>query len=402
LGSSFNYDNNNNTKQILELPETARKTWMQVHAPSSHVKSQQQSTAAYVGDYSESDWEHIPTSSESQIRQECWKRILNLDKILDILNQSPPTKQRNRDGEHAGDFGLSHSFTDPIVHTLSDLENESDLFSNSHENTITNTSTNSSDTVSTSLNPFTHLKDVSVFWRLVHVGSIHPEFADMNCIINKDVPRTRNHYHAFNDNKRADELLKAMLIAYAVHDPEVGYCQGMNFVAAFLLCKFNGDPVLAYAAFYSVLNSETVNLRVFFMKNLSGVLICQEQFQQLLRRHLPKLHLHFQIHEFLLGVFTEWFMTIFIARGYSDELISRIWDLILIDGHKAILRVALAIMYRSQRHVLRCDSFESIYLYFKQEERKIELDPDTLIGIATKFKVTNSLLRRMRLPLVST
>jgi hypothetical protein len=35
--------------------------------------------------------------------------------------------------------------------------------------------------------------------------------------------------------------LRKVLVAYAAHDPKVGYCQGMNFLAALLLLAVDKD-----------------------------------------------------------------------------------------------------------------------------------------------------------------
>lgn len=52
--------------------------------------------------------------------------------------------------------------------------------------------------------------------------------------ISRDVGRTFPNIQRFADGEGKDTLLR-VLKAYAAYDPEIGYCQGMNFLAGLLL-----------------------------------------------------------------------------------------------------------------------------------------------------------------------
>jgi hypothetical protein len=68
-------------------------------------------------------------------------------------------------------------------------------------------------------------------------------------------------------------------------------------------------------------------------------------FECLGRLHLPVLWSHFEregIHPTMF--FTEWAMTMF-CRGFSFELVTRVWDIFLYEGdYKIVYRVSLAIL----------------------------------------------------------
>ena len=51
-------------------------------------------------------------------------------------------------------------------------------------------------------------------------------------------------------------LLYNVLAAYAKHAPEVGYCQGMNFLAALILIGVNFDEVCAFIVLDKLLSQE--------------------------------------------------------------------------------------------------------------------------------------------------
>ena len=55
--------------------------------------------------------------------------------------------------------------------------------------------------------------------------------------INKDVERTFPGHPQF-ESRGGIEALRRVLLAFSVHNPEVGYCQSINFLAGFLLLLF--------------------------------------------------------------------------------------------------------------------------------------------------------------------
>ena len=68
--------------------------------------------------------------------------------------------------------------------------------------------------------------------------------------IDRDLPRTFPKLRTrFNSPKVGQSVLRRVLFAYAVHDKVLGYCQSLNFVAAFFLCLTNEETAfwLLYA-----------------------------------------------------------------------------------------------------------------------------------------------------------
>jgi len=52
--------------------------------------------------------------------------------------------------------------------------------------------------------------------------------------INMDIPRTYPT-HPFFAQEHTRESLRNVLHAYAIYDPEVGYCQGMSYITSILI-----------------------------------------------------------------------------------------------------------------------------------------------------------------------
>ncbi|KAJ0959645.1 putative Rab-GTPase-TBC domain-containing protein [Helianthus annuus] len=61
----------------------------------------------------------------------------------------------------------------------------------------------------------------------------------------QDLPRTFPGHPALNEEGR--NSLRRLLLAYARHNPDVGYCQAMNFFAAMLLLMMPEENAFWYA-----------------------------------------------------------------------------------------------------------------------------------------------------------
>jgi len=80
-----------------------------------------------------------------------------------------------------------------------------------------------------------------------------PTPASTALLIAKDVPRTLLHLRAFASPAAAHAALARLLHAYALVDPGVTYCQGMNFIAGNLLTQL--DEPSALWALFAMLNA---------------------------------------------------------------------------------------------------------------------------------------------------
>eukprot|EP00997_Jenningsia_sp_PLL12_P001191 NODE_1189_length_1247_cov_134.226210_g967_i0.p6 GENE.NODE_1189_length_1247_cov_134.226210_g967_i0~~NODE_1189_length_1247_cov_134.226210_g967_i0.p6 ORF type:complete len:111 (-),score=33.82 NODE_1189_length_1247_cov_134.226210_g967_i0:580-912(-) len=73
-------------------------------------------------------------------------------------------------------------------------------------------------------------------------------------ILSRDIPRTFPDHPTFaSATGIATQALYNVLAAYAEHDPDVGYVQGMAFIVATLLLEMAEEP--AFWAFESLMSS---------------------------------------------------------------------------------------------------------------------------------------------------
>jgi len=80
----------------------------------------------------------------------------------------------------------------------------------------------------------------------------------------KDVGRTFPNLKPFATEK-GRRSLQNVLLAYAAYDPEVGYCQGMNFLAGLLLL-YLPDEEIAFGALVTLMKER--GLRDFYTEDM--------------------------------------------------------------------------------------------------------------------------------------
>jgi TBC1 domain family member 6 len=82
--------------------------------------------------------------------------------------------------------------------------------------------------------------------------------------IAKDVPRSFPEYVFFQDKANRDSL-QSILNAYAACDEEVGYCQGLNFLAGCILL-YCPRPEEAFATLHMLLKHH--DMRTLYLPRL--------------------------------------------------------------------------------------------------------------------------------------
>ncbi|KAL9272343.1 TBC1 domain family member 8B-like protein [Drosera capensis] len=166
--------------------------------------------------------------------------------------------------------------------------------------------------------------------------------------IEKDLPRTFPGHPALDEDGR--NALRRLLIAYARHNPTVGYCQAMNFLAGLLLLLMPEEN-----AFWTLMGIMDDYFDGYYSEEMIESQVDQLVFEELVRERFPKLvnHLDYLGVE-VAWVTGPWFLSIFTnllpwESGQSIFFFSlsvfRVWDVLLFEGNRVMLfRTALALM----------------------------------------------------------
>ncbi|KAG2198022.1 hypothetical protein INT47_004989 [Mucor saturninus] len=177
-------------------------------------------------------------------------------------------------------------------------------------------------------------------------------------IIQRDLARTFPRIDMFKqENGQGQSSMKRILESYSLYDAEVGYCQGLAFLVGPLL--MNMPEAQSFCVFVRLM--ETYEMRSMFTLNMEGLQLRLYQFSSLLNEILPELAQHvsnFGVHAAMYA--SQWFLTLF-AYVFPINLVTRIYDIIFAEGAaETIMRVAIAMLKRSQSTILEFHEFEDI------------------------------------------
>ncbi|KAI4305710.1 hypothetical protein L6164_029061 [Bauhinia variegata] len=195
--------------------------------------------------------------------------------------------------------------------------------------------------------------------------------------IDHDLPRTFPG-HPWLDTPEGQAALRRVLVNYSFRDSDVGYCQGLNYVAALLLLvmKTEEDAFWMLAVLL-----ENVLVHDCYTDNLSGCHVEQRVFKDLLAKKCPRIAAHLESLEFDVSlVATEWFLCLF-SKSLPTETTLRVWDIIFIDGAKVIFNVALAIFKMKEDELLLTNHIGEVINIVQTTTHDL-FDPDELLTVA--------------------
>ncbi|OQO01387.1 hypothetical protein B0A48_12942 [Cryoendolithus antarcticus] len=148
--------------------------------------------------------------------------------------------------------------------------------------------------------------------------------------------------------------LRRLLQVFALHNPSIGYCQSLNFIAALLLLFLNADEEKAFILLNQI---TTLHLPGTHGLTLSGANTDIAVLMSLVKDYLPAVWTKLTnrspedrrntagpdaaLPTISLAT-TAWFMALFI-NTLPIESVLRTWDLLFFEGSKSLFRIALHI-----------------------------------------------------------
>eukprot|EP00062_Callorhinchus_milii_P020596 gi/632976470/ref/XP_007904812.1/ PREDICTED: TBC1 domain family member 2A [Callorhinchus milii] len=176
--------------------------------------------------------------------------------------------------------------------------------------------------------------------------------------IELDLLRTlTNNKHFTSLSSEMVLKLRRVLLAYSWQNPDIGYCQGLNRLAAIaLLILPEEDAFWCLVAIVDCIMPED-----YYSKTLIGSQGDQRVFRDLLSDKLPRLTAHFEQHNVDLSLITfNWFLVMFVDCLKRDILLG-IWDAFLYEGTKVLFRYGLAIFKYNEEEILKLNDNLEIY-----------------------------------------
>lgn len=189
-------------------------------------------------------------------------------------------------------------------------------------------------------------------------GDIDQDIVD---IVKTDLPRTYPDNIFFSEAADHQRQLCNILVAYAHDNKEVGYCQGLNYIAGLLLLVTKDEETTFWLL--KVLVEKT--LPKYYTRTMEGVITDIAVLEELVRLKIPDVHKHVQDVGLPWAVITtKWFICLF-AEVLPIETVLRIWDCLFYEGSKIIFRVCLTLIKRNRTSLLESTDFATLAECFK-------------------------------------
>ncbi|XP_052010192.1 TBC1 domain family member 12-like [Xyrauchen texanus] len=174
-------------------------------------------------------------------------------------------------------------------------------------------------------------------------------------LIKLDISRTFPSLYIFQKGGPYHDILHSVLGAYTCYRPDVGYVQGMSFIAAVLI--LNLEEANAFIAFANLLNKPCQ--MAFFRVDHDLMLKYFAAFEVFFEENLPKLFQHFQNNSLTPDFYLiDWIFTLY-SKSLPLDVACRVWDVFCRDGEEALFRTGLGILRLYQEVLLQMDFIHS-------------------------------------------
>jgi len=275
-------------------------------------------------------------------------------------------------------------------------------------------------------------------WRRLCLGSMvfgdgmsietYRMLAEQNAAADAEIRRDIGRTFPECLNEEATEALFRVLRAISHQLEDIGYCQGMNFIAGVFLQVFKAqqgsnsgpsprplddavvrppaavpeglveaqtaatDEALVYQCVVSILSRHGMNQ--YFGHRFPKLRLTALQFDCLVGAFLPDLSQAFDVFNISADFYaTQWFLTLFSCSLPIAHVV-QIWDHFLCRGMKFVHRVGLALLNEARPTLLSL-GFDDLAMRLRDLGQHTAMSPDELVSAALEFKVTNCLLSEL-------
>lgn len=185
--------------------------------------------------------------------------------------------------------------------------------------------------------------------------------------------------------------LRRVLRAYALRNPAVGYCQGMNFIAGLLLLVVPEET-----AFWALAHMVEEVSPLCFSPPLLGTRADMRALADLLATELPALHQHCAALHLDLELLAGHWLLVYFVNIFPPPVALRVLEAAMAEGSDVTFAVALAFLRRVEAELLACDDLHELSQRIRRAQAAT-YDADALLHAArAQLRTMRSRLRISR------
>ena len=180
------------------------------------------------------------------------------------------------------------------------------------------------------------------------------------------------------------DTLTEVLRAYVIHRPDVGYVQGMSYLAAVLILVLR-DPFPSFVALANLLQAPF--FFDFYKLDAGDVRARLAVFDRLFEATNPRLRAHFLDLGLDSDAFVlDWALTLFATCGLETRVLHHVWECFFLDGAPFFVRCALAILDVLEVRLLAADDVGALLAALRGLPASI--DDATLFAALSNVRVS--------------
>lgn len=184
-----------------------------------------------------------------------------------------------------------------------------------------------------------------------------------------------------------------ILKAFCLFRKDIGYCNGMQLVAAILL-MFNTQQQVFWILVGITDNSQKYGMDNLWRYGNPDLPLRLYQLDRFIKKILPKIHKHFIQYQFIYNnnknnnIFSKCFLSIFLSTNMRFDCLVRIYDLFLNEGIKTIFRMIIGYLKYFESEILKCNDKNEIMEILSYNWSK--LNTDQFFKVCFSSKMTHS------------
>ncbi|GLE02639.1 hypothetical protein PINS_up011480 [Pythium insidiosum] len=200
--------------------------------------------------------------------------------------------------------------------------------------------------------------------------------------IDKDIGRTYPE-HAFFQSAQGKQELRNVLTAYSLHNPQIGYCQSMNFLAGIMVLFMLEEE--AFWLLCASLEPEHAYLPADnYAQSMVGTQTDQLVFRRLVAQELPALAARLEQSGIQIQLVTlHWFLCAFVCTLPTESAL-RVWDWFFLDGQRVLFVTAIGILKLAEPAVLSAATHSELHTIVRELGTDLH-DEDALLAFLCRI-----------------
>ena len=210
---------------------------------------------------------------------------------------------------------------------------------------------------------------------------------DLETVIIKDLDRTFPLCQFFREKYgNGQRKLYKVLLAYSKYNKNVGYVQGMGFLAAVFLIYM--DEESSFYMLHSLMKK--YKLEGLYYDNFPDLKKKCFVLLNMQKKYINKLYNIFQRDGIVPTMYaSSWFISLF-ARTVDFNIAVRILDCFFLEGFKVIYRISLALLKLSENAFCSAKKGETLPLLYKVQEN---INVEELFKVAFGFHISRNYIK---------